>query len=31
MCAAGCTIATLRVVHHSPAHYIEQLEAVMAL
>lgn len=28
---AGATIVSARVMHHSPAHYIEQLEAAMAL
>jgi probable F420-dependent oxidoreductase len=29
--AAGATVVSLRFVHHSPAHYVEQLEAAMAL
>jgi len=29
--SAGATMATLRFRHHSPAHYIEQLEATMTL
>ncbi len=28
---AGATYATLRFVHHSPADYVDQLEATMAL
>ena len=28
---AGATIVSARVMHHSPAHYVEQLEAAMAL
>lgn len=29
--AAGATHVTLRLVHHSPTHYVEQLEAVRGL
>lgn len=31
MAEAGATIVSARVMHHSPAHYLEQLEAAMAL
>jgi thiamine monophosphate synthase len=28
---AGATMLQLRFVHHSPAHYVEQLEALVAV
>ena len=28
---AGATMLNLRFVHHSPAHFVEQAEAVLAL
>lgn len=31
LAAAGATRATLRFVHHSPAHFVEQLEAAVAV
>jgi alkanesulfonate monooxygenase SsuD/methylene tetrahydromethanopterin reductase-like flavin-dependent oxidoreductase (luciferase family) len=29
--AAGATAVNARFVHHSPAHYVEQLEALVAV